>query len=118
MNLSGILVVAKPEWHGQVLENLRALDGVEVHQDEPETGRIVVVQEAEDINAEVAALRSIKAVPHVLMAEMVYHYVAEDPRSYEMPEELKDQEGPDGFGACGTEGDATSQCAVPAYLNS
>ena len=119
MNLSGILVVAQPEWQAQVVAGLQALEGVEVHQVEAETGRIVVVQEAEDINAEVAALRRIKALPHVMMAEMVYHYVADDERSYEMPAELQEQEegiegGIDrvGFNA------SQKQQAVPAFLNS
>ena len=41
------------------------------------------------------------------MAEMVYHYLAEDERIYEaMPPELIEQQ--DGF----------ETCAVPAYLNS
>jgi nitrate reductase NapD len=41
------------------------------------------------------------------MAEMVYHYLAEDDRIYEaMPPELEEQQ--DGF----------ETCAVPAYLNS
>ena len=116
MNLSGILVMANPAWQGKVVEDLSALEGVEVHQVDAETGRIVAVQEAEDINAEVAGLRAIKAVPHVIMAEMVYHYVADDDRMYEMPEELKGKEA--GFDACGVDDDAASTCAVPAYLNS
>ena len=115
MNLSGILVMANPTWHGKVVEALRALDGVEVHQVDAETGRIVAVQEAEDINAEVAGLRAIKALPHVIMAEMVYHYVADDERMYEMPEELKDKEAD--FDACGSGANAATTCAVPAYLN-
>ena len=107
VNLSGILVVAKPDCRAQVVEALNALEGVEVHQVDEATGRIVAVQEAEDINAEVAGIRRIKAVPHVIMAEMVYHYVAEDEKTYEaMPPELEEKQ--DGFDAC----------VVPAYLNS
>jgi periplasmic nitrate reductase NapD len=119
MNLSGILVVAQPEWQAQVVEGLQALEGVEVHQVEAETGRIVVVQEAEDINAEMAALRRIKALPHVIMAEMVYHYVAEDERSYEMPPELqeKDEGFEGGIDRVGFSANPARQ-AVPAALNS
>ena len=107
MNLSGILVVAKPESQGQVVAALNALEGVEVHQVDTATGRIVAVQEAESIHAEIDGLKRIKAVPHVIMAEMVYHYLAEDERIYEaMPPELIEQQ--DGF----------ETCAVPAYLNS
>ena len=106
MNLSGILVVSNPEWQGQVVESLKALEGVEIHQVDAETGRIIAVQEAKDIHAEIDGLKRIKAVPHVIMAEMVYHYIADDKRTYEsMPPELEEKQ--DGFDAC----------AVPAYLN-
>jgi periplasmic nitrate reductase NapD len=106
VNLSGVLVVAKPEWQGQVVDALQALDGVEVHQVDAESGRIVVVQEANDIHAEIDGLKRIKALPHVIMAEMVYHYIGDDERMYaNLPAELQDEEGFD-------------SCVVPAYLNS
>ena len=107
MNLSGILVVANPARQGEVVENLNALEGVEVHQVDEATGRIVAVLEAADIHAEIDSLKRIKAVPHVIMAEMVYHYIADDNRAYEaLPPELEEKQ--DGFDAC----------VVPAYLNS
>lgn len=107
MNLSGILVVAQPENRGQVVASLNALEGVEVHQVDEATSRIVAVQEAVDIHAEIEGVKRIKALPHVIMAEMVFHYLAEDERIYEaMPPELIEQQ--DGF----------ETCAVPAYLNS
>lgn len=103
MNLSGVLVVAKPEWVEQVVASLQALPSVEVHQTDAESGRIVVVQEAADIHAELEALKRIKALPHVIMAEMVYHYIAEDDKVYEaLPPELQ--------------ADAGETCAVPTYL--
>jgi len=106
VNLSGILVLATPEWRGQVVESLNALEGVEVHQVDEATGRIVAVQEAADIHAEIEGVKRIKALPHVIMAEMVYHYIADDKRTYEsMPPELEEKQ---------EESDA---CAVPAYLN-
>ncbi|MBI5329602.1 MAG: chaperone NapD [Betaproteobacteria bacterium] len=107
MNLSGILVVAKPEWRGHVVDALNALEGVEVHQVDEASGRIIAVQEAENIHAEIEGVKRIKALPHVIVAEMVYHYLAEDERTYEsLPPELQEQQ--DGF----------ETCAVPAYLNS
>ena len=45
MNFSGILVMAKPDSHTQVIAALNALEGVEVHQVDAATGRIVAVQE-------------------------------------------------------------------------
>jgi nitrate reductase NapD len=102
MNLSGILVIAKPEWVPQVVADLAAQDGLEVHQTDPVSGRIIVVQEAADIHAEIEGVKRIKAMPHVVMADMVYHYFAEDEQAYDaMPAELAED---------------TSVC-VPAYLN-
>jgi nitrate reductase NapD len=107
VNLSGILVVARSGQHARVVDALNALEGVEVHQVDEVSGRIVAVQEAPDIHAEVEGVKRIKALPDVIMAEMVYHYLAEDDRIYEaMPPELEEQQ--DGF----------ETCAVPAYLNS
>lgn len=103
MNLSGILVVAKPGWQADVVGALNALEGVEVHQVNEADGRIIAVQEATDIHAEIEGVKRIKALPHVVMAEMVYHYIAEDEKVYEeIPPELVEQE---------------QACSVPAYLN-
>jgi nitrate reductase NapD len=102
MNLSAVLVVAKQDRQAETIASLNALSGVEVHQVDETTGRIIVVQEAADINAEVEGLRRIKALPHVVMAEMVYHYIAEDEAEYtELPPELAAQE---------------TACSVPNYL--
>lgn len=79
MNLSGILVVVSPSQLDEVQARLKELPGVEVHHVEPETGRIVVVQEAESVDAEVAALSRIKSLKGVLLAEMVYHVFDEPP---------------------------------------
>lgn len=78
MNLSGILVMLSPDNFTVGLDELTALTGVEVYQSDPETGRVVVVQEAENIGAEVQGIKRIKELPHVRLAEMVYHYIADD----------------------------------------
>jgi len=102
MNLSGILVVADHNRQTEVISALDALPGVSVHHVDESGRRLIAVQEAEDINAEVEGLRRIKALPHVVMAEMVYHYIAEDDAVYpELPPDLAEQE---------------TACAVPAYL--
>jgi nitrate reductase NapD len=99
--------MARPESRERVVAALNALEGVEVHQVDEATGRIVAVQEAVDIHEEIAGVRRIKALPDVIMAEMVYHYLAEDERIYEaMPPELEES------------ADGSESCAVPAYLNS
>lgn len=83
MNVSGILVVVSPSQLEEAKARLVELPGVEVHHVEPETGRIVVVQEAESVDAEIAALSRIKAVKGVMLAEMVYHVFDEPPPEWE-----------------------------------
>ena len=78
MNLSGIVVVVPPERLADCAADLATLPGVEVHHTDPATGRLIVVQEADDVAAEMAGLMVIKARPHVRMAEMVYHYFANE----------------------------------------
>lgn len=73
MNLSGILVVAAPGRFDDVLAALRTLAGVEVHQTDVNTGRIVVVQEAPSIDAETDGFTRIKALPGVVDVALVYH---------------------------------------------
>jgi nitrate reductase NapAB chaperone NapD len=94
MNYSGILVMARPQNFPAVNDALNALEGVEVFQQEPETGRIVAVLEAENIKAETDMLQSIKALPGVAVAEMVYHYFEDDKEVItDIPEELDKLQG-------------------------
>ena len=78
MNLSGILVVVKPEHVSEAIGRLNALPGIEVHHSDASSGKIVVTQEAPTVEAEVEGLRRIQAQPRVLLAEMVHHYLDND----------------------------------------
>lgn len=94
MNVSGILVVVPPEHVTASIESISHLSGVEVQHCDMETGRIIVTQEAETIPAEVDGLKRIKALPHVILAEMVYHCFEEDSElSASIPPELDELEG-------------------------
>ena len=68
MNLSGIVVAARPEHLGEVVHHLNAMPGIEVYAEDRESGRLVVVQEAVDIEQEVAGLKKIRELPNVSMA--------------------------------------------------
>jgi nitrate reductase NapD len=75
MNLSSILVFTSPNNLEVLQSSLCALPGIEVHHQCHDTGRLVVIQEAVDDETEMDGLRRIKALPHVMAAEMFYHYV-------------------------------------------
>ena len=79
MNLSAILVVVPTTELNATITRLEALPGVEVRHTDPATGRILTIQEAEDVGAEVAGLERIQALPGIVLAEMVYHYFGDDP---------------------------------------
>ena len=92
MNFSGILVVVPPERLGEAVDTLNAMPGVEVHHTDPATGRIVVTQEEETVGAEVDGLKRIKALPHVILAEMVYHHFEESTEIIqELPSDLESE---------------------------
>ena len=75
LNISGILVVVPRGKMQLSIEALNALPGVEVHHTDGKTGRIIVTQEADSVQAEIEGLKRIQALPHVVLAEMVQHVV-------------------------------------------
>ncbi len=89
MNLSGIVVSVQPARFDEVVNAVNDLPGMEVYHQDPASHRIVVVQEAENVDAEVEGLKRIKSFPGVAVAELVYHYFAEDEgMSHQPPPEL------------------------------
>ncbi len=83
MNLSGIVVICQPPKLSAVSKALSELPGVEVHFEDRDQGKIIVVQEALSIAAEMNGLRRIKALPGVVLADMMYHYFEDDPEILE-----------------------------------
>ncbi len=75
MNLSSILVYTSSKHLEDLQSSLCALPGIEVHHQCHDTGRLIVIQEAVDEKTEMDGLRRIKDLPHVMAAEMFYHYV-------------------------------------------
>ena len=73
MQYSGVLVLSPPAEVADVSACLDAMPGVEVYARHAESGRIVVVQEAEDLEMHESLLRAIQNLPGVLAAELVYH---------------------------------------------
>jgi len=104
MNISGILVIVTPERVESMVDHLNGMDGIDVHHIEAATGRIVITQEAENINAEVDGLKRIRALPGIILAEMSYHNVEDDHELIDtLPADL-DKENLD-------------SANIPAYLN-
>jgi nitrate reductase NapD len=94
MNLSGILVLARPENTEAVACTLSELPGVEVHYRAPSQGKLVIVQEAESVGAEVEGIKRIKAQPGVISAEMVEHWFEDDVQTHaRMPDDLDAMQG-------------------------
>ena len=54
------------------------LPGIELHQEDPETGKLVLTQEAETDEDQMNGIRRIQIIPGVNIAELVYHYFDED----------------------------------------
>jgi nitrate reductase NapD len=91
VNISGILVIAPGERLGETIQRLNALPGVEVHHTDPNTGRIVVTQEAATVQDEVDGLKRIKALPHIVLAEMVHHHFEDSSEVFDhLPDSLQD----------------------------
>ncbi len=94
MNLSAILVITAPAEVKPCMALLGSLPGITVHHSDPATGKIILTQEAESIDAEIEGLKQIKALNGVSMAEMVYHYFEEDEAlEVRMPAELDNYQG-------------------------
>jgi nitrate reductase NapAB chaperone NapD len=94
MNISGIAVTTRPEWVEEVAQALAALDGVEVYQTDVASGKLVVIQEAPSVGAEVEGFKRIRALPHVVAADLVQHYFEDDTEIIDaMPAELDGLQG-------------------------
>jgi len=78
MNLSSILVLTSEPHIDTTITALAAIDGLEVHYCDHESGRIIVTQEADDTSNQITGLQRIKSLPNVVLAEMVYHYCGEE----------------------------------------
>ncbi|MCW8962181.1 MAG: chaperone NapD [Gammaproteobacteria bacterium] len=105
MNLSGILVVTTPPEIDALIDTLNAMPGLEVHNVDRDSSKLIVVQEAESIHDEIDGLKKIKKLPGIVLADMVYHYFAEDESLMpELPEDLDELTG-------------MPQSVVPEYLN-
>ena len=78
LDISSLIVGARPEDAPALRERLEALDGVEVHT-VAEDGRMIVTIEAASEQDTVNMYEVISKLPGVLSASMVYHQIESDP---------------------------------------
>ena len=78
VNISSLIVAALPERSAEVQAGLAALSGVEVHA-VAEDGRMIVTIESDSDGATVQQFETIRQLPGVLSASMVYHQLETDP---------------------------------------
>lgn len=81
LNISGIVVHAHPQHQALVSAALAQLPGVEIHATSPDH-KLVVTIEADDDRATTDCFETIRQLPGVLSASMVYHHF-EDSQSLE-----------------------------------
>jgi nitrate reductase NapD len=77
MNISGVLVLARPSEAGAVKRKLAAMPGVEVHA-VSEQGRLVVTVEEDGVNTMADTVAEMQYVPGVLSAVMIYHHYEDE----------------------------------------
>jgi nitrate reductase NapAB chaperone NapD len=75
MHYSGIVVVTRPLRVGDCQRELERLPGVEVHYCEPQSGRLIVVQETASAEDQERGLRHIQGLPFVEAAALVEHRI-------------------------------------------
>lgn len=78
MNISGVVVHARPEILDNVRRDLNSVPGVEVHA-AGEDGRMVVTIEGESNGALADTHRQLTHIDGVLSAALVYHHFEPDP---------------------------------------
>ena len=78
MSVSGIYVLIDPPHWDAATEALGRLPGVELHQNDPSTGRLVLTQDADSEASRAAGLEQISRIPGLRLARPVYHYVEDD----------------------------------------
>ena len=78
MSISGIYVLVDPQYWESATRALDELPGVDLHHRDAESGRLVVTQEADSTQEQIAGLEQIQQVEGVRLAGPVYHYVEEE----------------------------------------
>lgn len=74
MNVSSIVVQARNEFIEGLVEEIKKCDFCDYHFHDVSIGKVIVTVEGEDIEEEMAKVRKIEALDHVISAEMMMAY--------------------------------------------
>ena len=74
MNISSIVIQAKPEYVEEIIAVCEASDFCDYHFHDVEKGKIVVTIEGENIDKEMSKMKKIEQIPHVICADMIMAY--------------------------------------------
>jgi nitrate reductase NapAB chaperone NapD len=74
VHFSGLLILTKPGSVQTCADELSSCAGFDVYAVDADTGRIVAVLETETVEEQESGLRWAQTRPHVISAELVYHY--------------------------------------------
>ena len=75
---SGVLVLTRPERLESCAAEVGAIPGVDVYLRDEKAGRLIAVLESDDTEGQEVLLGRVRAVPGVLSAALVYHFVDSD----------------------------------------
>lgn len=78
MNISSIVIQVKSEFIDDVVRACEASDFCDYHFHDAEKGKIIVTIEGEGIEEEMAKMKKIQAIPHVICADMMMAYSEEE----------------------------------------
>lgn len=78
MNYSGVLVSAFPGRYDEMLRELDTIEGVEVHQQDPDRNRCIIVIEAPDVTAEVDLFKAVSTLSGVADVALIVHNFEDD----------------------------------------
>jgi len=94
MNVSSIVVQARNEFIEGLVEKIKNCDFCDYHFHDASIGKIIVTVEGEGIEEEMANVRKIEALDHVISAEMMMAY-SEDELDQERDNLVKSDVVPD-----------------------
>lgn len=92
LSYSGIVVRARPAALAELAPGLSELPGVQIHQQDADSGRLVLTLEAASVDEEIEGLRRIQCFPGVISADLVYHRLPADADRSNQPLQTPDSQ--------------------------